>query len=366
MENSKNKTYENIVNITLKEIPQMVDMCGETKTNLLIYGEPGCGKSTTIYEMANKKIVDEEGNETEETEFDLVEIGAASMCEEFINGVPIVGKDKSISYTKPEWYEKLQKNFEKNPNKKQILFIDELTLAQPEVMNSLQILLTARKVPTQKETIPENVIIVSAANTTDDCTEGTELSRALKTRFVTVRLKTSISDVEEYVRKKTETELAHLKEIKNWEKFIKDTLGDFERQWNSDQEFYGTNARTVMNFYKMVNADIKRNGTVKLENVLSFAEMATGVKLSNNEWYFTEENHSTPSAIATKQREKVLITESEIDGMQNIADLRGVISMLRAHKKANTQKYIALRVYAQKKLIEMEKIAEEKKEEANE
>lgn len=360
MENSKNKTYENIVNVTLKEIPRMIEMCGETKTNLLIYGEPGCGKSTTIYEMANKKIVDEEGNETEETEFDLVEIGAASMCEEFINGVPIVGKDKSISYTKPEWYEKLQKNYEKNKNKKQILFIDELTLAQPEVMNSLQILLTARKVPTQKETIPENVIIVSAANTTDDCTEGIELSRALKTRFITVRLKTTISDVKEYVIKKTENELSHLKEIQNWESFINDTLNDFGAKWNSDQEFYGTNARTVMNFYKMVNADIKKNKNVNLSNIALFAQMATGTELNN--WSWNYENHSTPSTTTPKPREKVLITESEIDAMNCESDLKGVIQMLRAHRKANTQKYISLRVYAQKKLKELQ----DKKENENE
>lgn len=272
--NNATKSYESLQIVQATDVRELVDECLACNINLLIYGEPGCGKSTIIEGLA--------------PDYNVVQLGAASLCEEAINGIPVYDSaTKTTPYAKPEWLIKVQDLHTAEPSKPIVLFIDELTLARPEVANSLQILLTARALPTHpNDKLPDNCVIVSATNTVADTTEGFELSRPLKTRFMTVRMVNTPDTFRRYVLSIASDKLPHLYERlgDSFETFVSDTLKDFADYWCDNTEFYGTNPRTIMNFYKACDYAIEKNGTLRPNDAIARAERTTGHKITRFNW----------------------------------------------------------------------------------
>lgn len=254
METDKN--YKDIHKVQASDIPAMIDACLASKINLLIYGTPGAGKSSIIKGMGDR--------------YNIVALGAASMCEEMINGIPALNPETQVvTHSIPEWLLTILRNHEMEPSKPQILFIDELTLADGVVAQSLQMLLTDRAIPTRpQDKLPDNVVIVSAANTIEDTIEGTELSTALVTRFMTVCIENTPSNFKQYVMDTSDTQLADLKSKleDRFEEFVTITVDKFARDWNKVGKYYGTNPRTCMNFYKLCNYYAQQN-TLTAANV---------------------------------------------------------------------------------------------------
>lgn len=305
--NNATKSYDGLQIVQATEIPELVEESLACGTNLLIYGEAGCGKSTIIEGLADK--------------YNIVQLGAASLCEEAINGIPVYdAASKATPYAKPEWLIKVQQNHAADPDKPQVLFIDELTLARPEVMNSLQILLTARALPTHpNDKLPDNLVIVSATNTVAETTEGYELSRPLKTRFMTVRMTNSPENFMRYVQTVADDKLPNLKEKlgDRFEQFLHDTIGDFSEHWCDNTEFYGTNPRTIMNFFKSCDYAIKKNDRLAPSDASKRAERCTGHKLTRFNWadgllLSRPTRLSTKLAIPTKES-ILLMTKEELE-----------------------------------------------------
>lgn len=272
--NNPTKSYESLQIVQATDIRELVDECLACNINLLIYGEPGCGKSAIIEGFA--------------PDYNVVQLGAASLCEEAINGIPVYDSaTKTTPYAKPQFLIDIQQMHATEPNKPIVLFIDELTLARPEVANSLQILLTARALPTHpNDKLPDNCVIVSATNTVADTTEGFELSRPLKTRFMTVRMVNTPDTFKRYVKSIAGDKLPNLCKAlgDDFETFINDTVGDFAEHWCDNTEFYGTNPRTIMNFYKACDYCASKKGVLLRSDAAERAERTVGHKLVTFHW----------------------------------------------------------------------------------
>lgn len=273
--NNLSKAYEGLQIVQTTDVRDLVDECLECKINLLIYGEAGCGKSTIIESMKDK--------------YNVVMLGASSMCEEAINGIPVYdAQTKIVKFGMPGWLLQVMEMHEKEPEKPVLIFIDEVNLALPEVLNSIQIVLTDRIVPTRPDDkLPDNCVIVCAANALAETTEGTELSRPLKTRFMTVRMVNTPSTFKQYVLSVAEEKLPNLYEKfgeEGFKVFASDTINDFAEHWCDNTEYYGTNPRTIMNFYKSCDYAVKKNVALTPHEATKRAERCTGHTLSRFNW----------------------------------------------------------------------------------
>lgn len=320
--NNVSSSYENLQIVQTTEVRELVNECLACGTNLLIYGEAGCGKSTIIESLND--------------EYNIVQLGAASLCEEAINGIPVYDSTtKTTPYAKPEWLIKVLNFHAADPDKPIVLFIDELTLARPEVMNSLQILLTARALPTHPyDKLPDNCVIVSATNTVQETTEGYELSRPLKTRFMTVRMQNTPDNFMRYVESIADDKLPHLKKTlgdDRFAQFLRDTVGDFKEHWCDNTTFYGTNPRTIMNFYKSCDYAAKRYDTLSQTDASRRAERCTGHKLTRFNWA-----SSDMSARPVHTRNKAELPSKETILIMSLDELTNTRDTLMRSPRATT------------------------------
>ena len=345
MDNSINNSYDELSIIKASDIRDLVGECLATKTNLLIYSEPGCGKSTIIEAMAD--------------EYFVVQLGAASLCEEMINGIPVHNAaTNTINYDKPDWLIRIQANFESDPDKPQILFIDELTLARPEVMNSLQLLLTARSVPTHpNDKLPDNVVIVSETNTAEDTTEGCELSRPLKTRFVTVRMTNTPSDYKQYVMgiaSEVMPDIEKLLGTERLEKFISDTISDASEHWCDNTKFYGTNPRTLMNYFKVCNyrAKVAENFTPRMADEISKRTIGHGIVTTN---WASLSSGTTSKVVVPQERKDNLPTTQDILMMTDVDELNALRRQILNSPKGTTKKAVEAVIKINQRVIELNK-----------
>lgn len=346
--NAMSNSYEELEAVNATDIPQLVAQCLASKVNLLIYGEPGCGKSSIIEQLAK------------EGTYNLVQLGAASLCEEMINGIPVHDSATNrIKYDMPEWLATIKANYSASPDTPQILFIDELTLAKPEVMNSLQLLLTARAVPTHpQDVLPDNVVIISATNTAEDSNEGCELSRPLKTRFMTVRMTNSPETFTDYVISKLDdgSALQAILQVlgeQRAKQFVKDTVHDLSEHWCNNTKFYGANPRTIMNFFNVCNYIAQTTGKLTVADTDTTSRRTTGQRLFTSNWASEEET------IAATRKAKVTAKIEEYPNAEQIAmmsawEAQCLIDTILNSKKASTKKAIKTICLANSRIIALQ------------
>lgn len=332
--NAMSNSYDELEAVNANDIPQLVAQCLASKVNLLIYGEPGCGKSSIIEQLAS------------DGSYNLVQLGAASLCEEMINGIPVHDSATNrIKYDMPEWLATIKANYSASPDTPQILFIDELTLAKPEVMNSLQLLLTARAVPTHpQDVLPENVVIISATNTAEDSNEGCELSRPLKTRFMTVRMTNSPESFTEFVMSKLDdgSALQAILQVLGEERakqFVKDSVKDFSEHWCNNTKFYGVNPRTIMNFFNTCNYIASTTGNLTTEDVNTTARRTTGQRILTTNWQSAEATESATRKAKVTAKTDEFPSYEQIELMSQW-EVQSLIEAILNSKKAGTKKAI--------------------------
>jgi hypothetical protein len=129
---------------------------GEQVPTVMLWGQPGVGKSDAIRGLANKL------QETTKKEVQVHDVRLLLFNPVDLRGIPVPDADREFAkWLKPQIF-----NMDPNPNKLHILFLDEITAAPPTVQASAYQLTLDRKVGEHK--LPDNVIIMCAGNRVQD------------------------------------------------------------------------------------------------------------------------------------------------------------------------------------------------------
>ena len=146
-------------------------------TPVALVGPPGTGKTAAIHALAKEKG------------YRVVVLQLATFMPESMNGIPTVGEievwqdGKKVPQKVAEdllpWWQ-AEALLEKN--KKTIIFLDELSNADPAVQATALTLIEDRRLPSNKILPPETVII-AAMNSEEDSPNGTQIAPPMTNRF---------------------------------------------------------------------------------------------------------------------------------------------------------------------------------------
>lgn len=143
-----------------------------TKCPLLL-ATPGAGKSSFVMAMAEKMGVR------------CRVINLASFEEVDMNGIPYVDpKTSKLTISDPYWLEGLEDG--------DIVFFDEVNLAQPPVRNALQTFILSGLLPSGKKA--PRLRIIGAMNVAEDLDSVTEFSNAMKDRWAFIHFKFPVDE----------------------------------------------------------------------------------------------------------------------------------------------------------------------------
>ncbi len=132
---------------------------------VLVWGEPGVGKSTFIESLSRP-------------DYPVLTLIASLHDPTDFNGLPTL-VDGRVRFVPPEWVEPFEQA------QQGILFLDELTTAPPTVQAALLRLVLERKLGAYS--LPREVSIAAAANPPEIAASGWELSPPLANRFVHIK-----------------------------------------------------------------------------------------------------------------------------------------------------------------------------------
>ena len=137
----------------------------------LIWGQPGIGKSSIVYQF--KDYIETNFHK----EVNVLDLRLYLYAEVDLKGVPYADEDKKHTI----WLGPKMFDLDPSPNKVHIIFLDEFLSAKQSVRNvALQIALD-RKIDTIE--LPKNTIIIAASNREQDGCFVSPLSLALADRF---------------------------------------------------------------------------------------------------------------------------------------------------------------------------------------
>jgi hypothetical protein len=129
---------------------------GEQVPTVMLWGQPGVGKSDAIRGLANK-LQENTGKEVQVHDVRLLLFNPVDL-----RGIPVPDVNKEFAkWLKPQIF-----NMDSSNDKLHILFLDEITAAPPTVQASAYQLTLDRKVGEHK--LPDNVIIMCAGNRVQD------------------------------------------------------------------------------------------------------------------------------------------------------------------------------------------------------
>lgn len=193
-----------MVEITHKELKQLINRCYLTKMPLDIKGAVGIGKSYIAKEVAIEKAKEKgkefaEWNELSEVQkrellvpelirktFLFVDIRLSQLDPSDLRGLPALNGD----YV--EWKPNLIWKVLSNPEADGIVFFDEANLAAPSVQSSMYQIINDKQIG--ELSLSKEVLYLSAGNRTSDRANVFDESAALKNRKANVTLKQPIMD----------------------------------------------------------------------------------------------------------------------------------------------------------------------------
>lgn len=162
--------------ITTRDLRKMLDVLAAMKDNppaLMVYGAPGIGKTSILLEFAQANG------------YDLRVKHLSRMDATDWSGIPKQGDDQKFTEFLPISIFKPSEN-----GKRIILFFDELNTATPQVLNAALDVILEKKGEGENAKLPKNTIILAAGNLgEEDGTMVENLSSAVKTRMIQVRMK---------------------------------------------------------------------------------------------------------------------------------------------------------------------------------
>lgn len=152
----------------------------DNNTKIIITGKSGWGKSEMVAQVAEEKGME------------LIDFRLSEVLPEDLVGIPKV-KDDYYEYVPPRWlYEVVN-----NPDKKYLLFLDEITQGTPEVLNICYKIFD--KVTKVGNYTLNNVSVVGATNYQSESNYLSELPTPLKNRACMVELEHNSSYATKYL-----------------------------------------------------------------------------------------------------------------------------------------------------------------------
>lgn len=304
-----------MLTIKVNQLPSYVNLALESQNNLLVVGNPGVGKSQVINKMAKD-------NEN----IKVTNFTGSSTYEETVNGIPYHDKGDNIQrYLEPEWHIQMWDWYEQDKkNSVNILFLDEFNTADPQVMTTFLSILTERKVPTQSRPLPPNTVIVAAMNPVEQ-NDGTPLIRPLSSRFMVVRIDSTLDSYEAYLTgKDQDAEQLKLqskdqrKELTNKEKvYLLDQLSPEEWGTWRDGAYHELCPRTMTSFFNALTVmnGVKHPVTKDAVRGLSLAFLGRGLK-----WERKSMDESLKKSKEERRvRNKQYYTQAELENLDNDA-----------------------------------------------
>ena len=178
-----------MLKISINHVPDFIKLAKLSKTNILIVGNPGVGKSQVIESMRSDKCK-------------VTTMTGSSTIEEYVNGIPQVNQATNVlEYVKQKWFKEMEDFAKENPDGMQILFLDEFNTADPQVLKTFLTILAERRIPTLNKEIPENVVIVAAMNPNDQ-NDTERLIRPMASRFMVLEAVSTMDTYRQYLEGK--------------------------------------------------------------------------------------------------------------------------------------------------------------------
>ncbi len=155
--------YSNIINnnIELHKVP-----------SVMLWGQPGIGKSQSIRELANK-LKESTGKKVIITDVRLILFNPVDL-----RGIPTSNQDKTLAiWLKPKIFD-----MDSSDDVINILFLDEISSATPSVQAAAYQITLDRTVGEHK--LPSNCIVIAAGNRITDKAVSYQMPSALANRFM--------------------------------------------------------------------------------------------------------------------------------------------------------------------------------------
>ncbi|MGH9068527.1 MAG: AAA family ATPase, partial [Acidimicrobiales bacterium] len=152
----------------------VLQAAGAAGVPVLLWGEPGVGKSALVESLATARGVPCE-----------VVVGSTREPADFL-GLPVVAGDGSVHMAPPDWFVRLR------DAGCGVLFLDELSCAPPAVQAAM--LRVARERYVGAERLPEGVSVVAAANPPEQAADGWDLPAPMANRFCHLDYNPALAD----------------------------------------------------------------------------------------------------------------------------------------------------------------------------
>ena len=178
-----------MLSIKINQVPDFIKLAHKSKTNILIVGNPGIGKSQVIEAMRSDKCK-------------VTTMTGSSTIEEYVNGIPQpvdTPNGKVLEYITPTWFKEMEDFARENPDGMQVFLLDEFNTADPQVLKTFLTVLAERRIPTLNKSIPEQVVIVAAMNPNDQ-NDTERLIRPMASRFMVLNAVSTMDSYREYLR----------------------------------------------------------------------------------------------------------------------------------------------------------------------
>lgn len=138
-------------------------LCVAAKVPTILWGPPGTGKTSAVRAMAADSGL-------------TCEVVIASIREPSdFAGLPVVADDGNVRFAPPRWASRLAEAGSG------ILFLDEISTAPPAVQAALLRVVLERSVGDLQ--LPDDVVVVAAANPPEQAADGWDLAAPLANRF---------------------------------------------------------------------------------------------------------------------------------------------------------------------------------------
>ena len=179
-----------MLKVKINHVPDFINLAFKSKTNILLVGNPGVGKSQVIEAMRSPKCK-------------VITMTGSSTIEEYVHGIPQVNTvDNVLEYIEQKWFKEMEEFADENPDGMIILNLDEFNTADPQVLKTFLTILAERRIPTLNKKLPEQVVIVAAMNPNDQ-NDTERLIRPMASRFMVLEVISTIDSYKDYL---TETE----------------------------------------------------------------------------------------------------------------------------------------------------------------